>query len=150
MASDNISTITKRVRLALGLTQQELAGRLGLKSGNTSIGNWEQDRKRPSPRHLKKMAEMAPAFAAEIARLVESYEWHHRHGTAARPEVKGLANHLTEGQWEAVKDLAKKERKTVAQFCAELIESGLNAKVGEMAEKVGAGASSRSRRSKAS
>jgi transcriptional regulator with XRE-family HTH domain len=45
------------------------------------VQNWESGRARPSPEYLRKFAELAPAFADEIALLIDSFEWHSKSET---------------------------------------------------------------------
>lgn len=70
----SLRDITRRVRQVLGLNQDELAAKLGVAS--SSVGNWETGAKRPSPKNLRKMADLAPVFADEVRHLVEQFEWH--------------------------------------------------------------------------
>ncbi len=69
-----LAGLSRRVRRSLGLTQEEFASKLD--AAGSSIRNWEAGRKRPSPDFLKKMAELAPAFASEIDGELKVYEWH--------------------------------------------------------------------------
>ncbi len=140
--------LVERVRKSLGpdMTQEKFAPMMNVTKG--SIQNWETGSKRPSPKHLQTLARLAPQFQREIEALLATFEWHPKRAGAVREEVIGLSELLEEGDWLAVQTLAKKERKPIAKVCAELIESGLQARIAELAEKTGS--AGRRRRSKAS
>ena len=83
----SLKDLTRRIRRALGLTQEQFAQKLGATSG--SVRNWESDRKRPAPNFLKKMSEMAPTFARQIDAELKTYEWR-RGGATTTEEALGI------------------------------------------------------------
>lgn len=82
----SIWNIAKRVQDSLGLTQQEFATRLG--RSLTTIRNWENRRKRPTPRNLRAMAEVAPSFAEEIQVLIREYRHKKPKSSRVSPDVR--------------------------------------------------------------
>lgn len=102
-----------------------------------SIQNWEGGLKRPSPQKLQALARLAPQFRRDIDALLATFEWHPKRAEqSAREEIVGLAALLPEGMWDEINDRANRKRKTLAEVCAALLESGLHAEVEEMAEEV--------------
>jgi transcriptional regulator with XRE-family HTH domain len=54
-----LSDVLREARTAVGLTQQEAAGRIGVSTG--TVARWEQGRITPSGRHLQAAAEVYEA-----------------------------------------------------------------------------------------
>lgn len=69
-----LKDLISAIRQSLRLSKAGFADRLGVSV--SALGNWERGRNRPHPDHLRKMAELAPRFAAQIDRELEEYEWH--------------------------------------------------------------------------
>jgi len=61
----------------------EFAARIG--ASPAAVQKWENGRNRPAPNHLKRMAELVPALAAELQKEIAAYEWHR--GRRAAPPV---------------------------------------------------------------
>lgn len=59
----------KKARLVAGITQADLAGRLGVTAG--SIGQWEKGITRPRPARLKRLAAV---LGTTVDALIEDWE----------------------------------------------------------------------------
>lgn len=88
-----INSLVKRIRQSLGMTQEEFVRALGLRS-RSAVGFWEAGTKRPVPRNMKKMAELAPGFAGELAWEIEHFEMHPAASASGRysPQVRQSAH----------------------------------------------------------
>ncbi|MGH9021467.1 MAG: helix-turn-helix domain-containing protein [Acidimicrobiales bacterium] len=86
----SLKALARKVRKRLGATQEGFAHELG--TAGSTVGNWESGRKRPSPKHLRRMAELCPEFSDEIRGEIESYEWHRGKSgeSGSDPLVDGL------------------------------------------------------------
>jgi len=83
----SLKDLTRRIRRALGLTQEQFAQKLGATSG--SVRNWESDRKRPAPNFLKKMSSSPLPFALHIYLILRTSEWR-RGGATTTEEALGI------------------------------------------------------------
>lgn len=70
--------LSRRVRAYLGKTQEEFARMMGV--SKTTVQSWDSGRKRPSPRRLEQMTELAPCFTEEIAEQLRYFSWRRSRG----------------------------------------------------------------------
>lgn len=78
------ASLIARVRLALGETQESFAPVMHVV--RASVQNWESGRGKPTPKRLRKMAEIAPQFARELRIAADKIEEEIR----ARRRRKGI------------------------------------------------------------
>lgn len=63
-------TAFKRKRLAAGLTQSQLAKRMGV--SQAAIGNWEAGRDIPSPEFIPRLAKLFKMSAEEVTYIFDA------------------------------------------------------------------------------
>ena len=68
---DDLAQVVRNVRERLGLTQQELAGRLGV--ALPTVSRWENKRHKPSRLALDKIATLLHEMGEEGEALLEEY-----------------------------------------------------------------------------
>lgn len=117
----SLKELTRRVRRAMGLTQEQFAQKLGATGG--SVQNWESGRKRPAPTFLRKMAGLAPDVALDIQVELEAYEWHRMRARSETLSELELPTDIA----ETVQRLVKKHELDTSVILLEALRTGLAA-----------------------
>jgi len=126
------------IRARLGLSPEAFAGAVG--ASLSALRNWEAGSKRPHPKYLKRMAEMAPAFAVEIEQAIASYDWHPGAAAERRLEVPVEIEYR-------IRQVAKERRIDAGTILREALTAGLKSKF-PSAPSAGSSTTERARRAR--